>query len=185
MRRGFSLVECTLALVIVAGLTAATISGVGAVARTRQIAADRARGYGLAKSLLDEMLSRAFVRPAAPSSTTLGPDSGESQSDRRTLDDIDDYDGLSESPPVDMAGTPVAGFTGWRRVTEVKYVTPGDLTSTTASPTRRKRIVITVYNGSRQVAQVTYVRSRGIDDALIYPPNSVPYSNVTRTTEAP
>jgi hypothetical protein len=81
-----------------------------------------------------------FTEPGG--GTTLGPDAGEM---RGTYDDVDDYDGLSQTPPQLRDGTALTEFTGWTRSVSVTFVNP-DAPDVAASPadSQLKRIIVTV-----------------------------------------
>jgi len=78
----------------------------------------------LARALMSEILTKAFIDPTDPS-TALGPNTGESG--RSTFDDVDDYEGLTESTPVTIGGQTMNGsggtpdYTGFSRSVNVDY----------------------------------------------------------------
>jgi MSHA pilin protein MshD len=140
-RGGFTLVESMIAVLIVSGLLVASLGTFGAIARARQMQTDRTLAYGLADQLLAEIMQCYFKEPGG--GITLGPDAGET---RATYDDVDDYDGLSNTPPQQRDGTVLTEFAGWTRsvsVTCVRPDAPGTAVVGADSPVL-KRIVVTV-----------------------------------------
>lgn len=123
----------------------------------------RMTGNQLAQELMEEVKSRRFDEKGAKTadgnwSTTLGPDPGESTSGTRsTLDDVDDYNGFSES-----LSSPYSGFS---RSVSVSYVNAGDLNTPLTIPQNvpnnwtpeYKRVVVTVTQGGVQRAQLVTV----------------------------
>src|SRR4051794_12098831 len=119
-RRGFTLVESLICVLIVSGVLVASLGTFGAIARARATQTDRALAFGLADQLLTEIMQSYFKEPGG--GTTLGPDAGETRS---TYDDVDDYDSLTNSPPQLRDGTVLTEFTGWSRSVRVVCVQPG------------------------------------------------------------
>jgi MSHA pilin protein MshD len=138
--RAFTLVESVIAVLIVSTVLVAALRTFGSLARARLIQTDRTLAYGLADDLLAEVMQCRFTEPGG--GTTLGPDAGEM---RGTYDDVDDYDGLSQTPPQLRDGTALTEFTGWTRSVSVTFVNP-DAPDVAASPadSQLKRIIVTV-----------------------------------------
>lgn len=87
----------------------------------------------------------ATVPPAPP-----GPDPAEI---RASFDDIDDYNGLADAPPVDASGTPIAGYAGYS--VTVSVTTPGPAwNGVPAADT--KHIVVTVSVGADSYSLTAY-----------------------------
>jgi hypothetical protein len=75
----------------------------------------------LAHDLMQEILSFPYAEPESnPNAVSTGPDTGESS--RSLFDDIDDYHGLTETPPVVRAGTPIPGASRFTRRVSVLFV---------------------------------------------------------------
>jgi type II secretory pathway pseudopilin PulG len=160
-RAAFTLVEAVVSMVVVGMMLAASLNAAG-VARTRQQRnADRMRALWLAQELMSEVMDKAYVDPGAL--PLFGAELGELQTKRSTLNDIDDYANLSESPPRNPEGTNMTGWTGWSRTVAVTYATPANLTANSASDTGLKRIVVTVKKGSVTMAQLTGLRAKARD----------------------
>lgn len=114
---GYSLIEMIVVIVVLAiGLTGITLM----INRTVQQSPEalvQTRAMELAHSYLDEILSKRFdensgqggiprcnsIDNGQQACSTIGPDSGEN---RQTYDDVDDYHGTSDNPPILVTGTP-------------------------------------------------------------------------------
>lgn len=70
-----------------------------------------------ANDLLDEIASKPFEDPDLPPGSF-----GTEEALRSAYDDVDDYDGLSNSPPRDFDGTPLTTYAGFTRSAEVDLV---------------------------------------------------------------
>lgn len=92
---------------------------------------------------------------------SLGPEAGESRyasGVSGSFDDVDDYNGLSESPPKDSGGNDLTQFAPFVRSASVAYVDLDDLdAAVTASPPpnyKRVRVQVSWRSGSQHVEAV-------------------------------
>ncbi len=102
----------------------------------------------LGEELMEEIKGKGFdENPASPTDPgSLGPEAGETRS---TYNDVDDYDGLVETP---------SGFSGYSRSVTVFYVASGALDTNAGAITNFKRIQVTVTNSQiPNVAMATLV----------------------------
>jgi len=133
---GYSLVELVVTIVLTA-ITMAILYTVFANTQSRSIEpVDQIKAAELAQAYIEEILLKKYDEnspagngarcnsPGNPAcSATLGPDGGET---RAQYDDVDDYNGLSESPPLDALGNPRNGFANFSADVTVSYA-GGDL----------------------------------------------------------
>lgn len=132
---GFSLIETVIFIVII-GIALITITtqfnqNVGHSAEPLL----RQRGVTIANSYLDEIVRKrwdenspigggcvatlsATCTATESVSATLGAEGGES---RASYDDVDDYNGLNDSPPQEATGTPLTDLSGYRITVSVAY----------------------------------------------------------------
>lgn len=164
-------------------MLAAAASAVGAAARGRLIEGDIARGSRLARSMLAEVLSQRFADPFTPS--TFGPESGESQATRSTLNDMDDYDALSESPPTAPDRTLIPDAAGWSRTVKVETVTSGGILGIFATDTGVRRITIKAISPrGKTTTLVAYAAREGSVFPSSMPPGGVlAVSNITARSD--
>jgi type II secretory pathway pseudopilin PulG len=146
-RGGFTLVEATLATIVVAMMAATALTTVRLSVRSQYKSSERAMGGLLASGLMAEIMAQAYQDPTLPT-TVLGPEAGESTTSRAGWDDVDDYNGWSESPLQNKDGTTISNTTGWQRSVVVAWVSSGNPTITSTVETGCKRITVTVkHNG--------------------------------------
>jgi MSHA pilin protein MshD len=153
-RPGLTLTESVIACVIVATMIVSALGAVGGAARARVLQKDQLRGVTLARQLLAEITQSAYRDTGA--NPTFGPEAGET---RATFNDVDDYNGLIESPPTDRNASPLSGYTGWTRSTKVEYVDPTLLTVVVGSDTGLKRIIVTASSPTGRVTTLCAFRA--------------------------
>ena len=102
--RGFSIIEATLAVVLVGSALVAALSVAAAASRTAASSSDRRQAMQLAHMLMDEIMAK----PAS------GVNASNASTGRRidTFTHVLDYDGFRESPPTTPDGQ-VCGPQGW------------------------------------------------------------------------
>ncbi len=176
-RRAFSLIETTLATVVVAALLVATLNGVGSVARDRAATSDRAQAEPLAQRLLEEILALPYNDPQS-ASCPLGPAAGEVTGNRSLFDNVGDYHNWTETAPTNKDGTAVAASAALSRTVTLARVKPASPKTTCPVDEGALLITVKVCRGDRPVATVHAVRTRAFDSAVLTPPNTTG----TRTT---
>ena len=119
-RRGLTLVEVSISTLIVGMLMVASLQSVANIGRTWTTTNQLVDGQGLAQELIREILAQNYTDPTDPLATTWGPETGETT--RATFNDLDDYDGWTESPVKNAVGTALTGYTGWSRSVLVEKI---------------------------------------------------------------
>lgn len=158
-QRGFSLLEATVATLLVGLVFVAAVQTL-AVLRWRTISqADRNRAQVLAWELMSEILSKAYEEPQTVT-TSLGPEAPETSLGRPAFDDVDDYAGWSQSPPTTPDGIPQTELQGWTMSVSVAWVDPADMRSVRSEETGMKHVEVTVCRGQMVLARLLAYRSR-------------------------
>jgi type II secretory pathway pseudopilin PulG len=155
--RGFTLIEAAISTVIVAVMFVAALNTVGMSKRTLQKASLVSQGRMWAQSLLVEILEQNYREPGE--TYVFGREAGESDTSRAAYDDVDDYHGWSESPPVAKDGTALPNSANWKRTVTVEWVDPLNPQQVSGTETGAKRI--TVVAAFRNVPQATIVAVKG------------------------
>jgi type II secretory pathway pseudopilin PulG len=124
---GFSLVEAIVATGIVALMLVAALNLVAGAARARAADGDHRAALMLAHQLMGEVQQQPY-KDESLLGLLFGPEAGETPTPTRAdFDDVDDYHNFMEKPPALKAGTPLAGFDGWKRRVKVEWVDPQTL----------------------------------------------------------
>lgn len=150
----FTIVEATLSVAIVGVLLTASMTSLGAIAKARSVQAERRAAFALAQQLFCEIQQQYFQNPVT-GAATFGPQVGQT---RATFNDVDDYNGYSESPPALQNGTVLTDYTGWTRSVIVAYADPANPANTISS-SNLKRFTVTVTSPSGKQYSLTGLRS--------------------------
>lgn len=145
-RRGFILTEIAVTYVLLAFAVVTLVPVFAVTMRASKNTEQIITATYLSTALMEEVLLRkwdsATPLPAVhiSSGSVLGADAGETSSDKRTFDDIDDFNGWAENPPQDPAGGAMAAFASYTRTVAVRYVDAN--LSPTASVTDYKQVTV-------------------------------------------
>lgn len=157
-RRGISLVEVTISTLIVGLMMVSALKSFGHITTGRNESADEVRAKQLCRQMLAEVLATDYEEPV--DTPLFGRETGEAPASRTNWDDVDDFHGLSNSPPSDIADWALAGFSAdWRREVTVDFVTPADPSVVSGSDQGLKRITVTVRKNGTIVAEIVALRS--------------------------
>jgi MSHA pilin protein MshD len=126
-RSGFALIEVLLALGILAVALPLVVGLFSGGAREPVLSRGETRALFLCQELLEGVLTRKWDEKTTPagrvaSPSVIGLDAGESAATRPAWDDIDDYDGVADTPVRDVAGALLPGFEGFSSRVDVDYV---------------------------------------------------------------
>jgi MSHA pilin protein MshD len=153
--RGNTFVELTVATVVVAVLMLASLQALGQSLLAQAKLADRVHGDLLARSLLSEIVQKAYQEPGS-TNPPIGLDASDTVGIRNTYDDVDDYQGLSESPPALPDGTAMPAYAGWTRSVSVIWVDPFTLVASGSDVGAKQITVVTSKNGVVSATVIGY-----------------------------
>lgn len=157
--RAFTLIEVTLATLMVGLLLVAAMKVVGQATSGQVLNGERNQAALLAGWLMAEIVELPYAEPVQ--SPVFGPEPGETTGGTRAaFDDVDDYHGWSASPPVDKQGTPLANGTGYTTSVTVDYVHPDNLNNAQVSDLGVKRVRVTVSRAGKILASLTTIVTR-------------------------
>jgi Tfp pilus assembly protein PilV len=140
-RSGLTLIEVTIASILVGTILAASMRTAGSVLRFRSQSSDSSRAALLADDLLNEILALPYIDQ--DETAVFGYEPSESAG-RTAFDDVDDYHNWIESPPVLKTGAALPDHTGWERSVSVAYALRTDPSQSSGSDQSLKRITVTV-----------------------------------------
>lgn len=154
-RSGFIVIEASLTtfLIATAGVALVTVYFVTLRASTNSEYTTLASNLSL--RLMEEVRMRKWdERSPVPSNYTrrrssIGVDGGETSADKTTFDDIDDFNGWKESPPLDPMMRVIPGFSVFSTSVAVRYVSPTTL-APSGGTTDFKQISVCTWTAKRK-----------------------------------
>jgi type II secretory pathway pseudopilin PulG len=180
--RAFTLVEAAISIVIVGVMLVASLSTLGAAARSGRARMEASQHQALALDLMGEVLQAHYeestsagdqtfvqnlantidvIEPAEHPAPTFGPEPGEADGTRIYFDDVDDYKDWQSAPPQAKDGTPLPNLDGWERRVRVHKVQVNDPTTETGGPDEGlKRIKVRVIGPDGKRTGLVALRSR-------------------------
>jgi len=161
-RRGITLAETALATFLVGILVCAALQTMGSSLQTHAFAKSRVQAVLLAEQLLAELSTLPWCEDGQ-SSPVIGRETGETTGiDRRNqLDDMDDFDGWTESPSK-RDGSILTGTSGQTRTVTINNISASDFVSVVAddADSGLRLITVVVSDHSGELARSTALLSR-------------------------
>ncbi len=157
-RSAFTLIEALMATLLIGVAVSALV-----IATVSQ---SQANAYGMntstAEFLLEEIRALTMPLPVMDPNTeaeTFGAETGEvSVAD---YDDLDDYDEVTFSPPVDVGGNVLNDFSNYSQTITVENVDPADFTSVIADHgSLIVRVSVSVQKNGQTVTSSSWIRAR-------------------------
>lgn len=140
-RRGIGNLEVVVATALSAFVVVGAMNAMGAA----QVNTLRLRNQVTALRLVEELFTEIDqLQYEDLTGSTIGLDTGESGTTRANYDDIDDYNGLSESPPVKRNGSATENSAGFQRECVVRFVDPRSPTTVSATDTFVKQVIVRI-----------------------------------------
>lgn len=146
-QRGVTLVELVISIVIISIAMVALLNAFGVSVSRSADPLWQNKSLKLAQLYLDEILAKAYDHStpiggmphvASPSCSGLGPETGET---RASYNDVDDYNGLIDAPPMSIVGALDASYAAY----EVRVSVSCDGTAVSASAQNHaKRVLVQV-----------------------------------------
>lgn len=159
-RHAITLAETIVSTLIIGLVLVSTIQIVGPIIRSGTVMADKVVAANLANELSEEIATKVFTSPILVDVESMGPGAGETRS---TFDDIDDYQGLNNTPPQLSDGTPLTHLAGWNRLVKVVHVSMADPAVESGTYTGLKRVTVTVSKNGVELASVITLHSHAAD----------------------
>lgn len=159
-RRAITMAETVVSTLIVGLVLVGTIQIIAPVVRSGSVMADKAIAANLARELSDEIATKYFTSPILKDVEAMGAAIGET---RATYDDIDDYLGITNSPPQLSDGTPLTHLGAWTRSVSVVHADINNPSTDSPSYTGLKRVTVTVSKDGVRLAQIQTLHAHAAD----------------------
>jgi type II secretory pathway pseudopilin PulG len=140
-KRGFTLVEATLSVVLASVLIVSGMYTFGSIAKTRKAALYHQIASGLANQLMAEIMECWYNNPNGTNG--LAPASNDVTGTRSLFAYVGDYNAWSETPPQTKAGVNMANLANWTRSAAVAYLNPSTM-AISGTDLGLKQVTVTV-----------------------------------------
>jgi type II secretory pathway pseudopilin PulG len=150
-RRGFTLIEATVAITITVLAGSAILLGINSAIGTSTDMVRQQIAQGMAQQLTDEIMGAMYAQPGSGAhQTSMSANNWElGGTGRERYNDIDDFHGYQSQPPTDLYGTSLGTENGSGAVRHVNFQVPGNY-----------------FSRWRQKVQVYYVNANNFSQRL-------------------
>jgi len=157
-KSGFTLVEALMSTAIV-GIALAALM-------VANVSHSQANAYGVETSTAEFLIEeiRSLTMPldlTDPNSgmDVFGAEAGEGSVS--AYDDLDDFDGVTFNPPVDVGGNDLINFSEYSQVVTVENVDSGDLTNVVSDHgSAIVRVTVSIEMNGKQVGSSNWIRAK-------------------------
>jgi prepilin-type N-terminal cleavage/methylation domain-containing protein len=158
-RSGFTLIECSLAMVIIGVGVVSSVRLFSACSQENRTSNQMTTAMLLTSHIREAMVGLSFNDPIS-GQNNFGYESGETLPG---FNDIDDFDGQTFNPPIDSLHAQIPSMSQYSQVVSVVPVFPNKLNSNTNDVT--PEIPKTTYTGAVRVRVRIYYRAQPADPA--------------------
>jgi prepilin-type N-terminal cleavage/methylation domain-containing protein len=176
MRRGLSLVEVTISMVVISVMLVAGLRLVGSTGSATRFVEDRTVAMELIEAMLADISRQPYEDPDDPPEFGLEETLGDACPAYSWIgfDDVDDYHGLQALAGADRHGPAIVSRPGWEVRVEVAWVKPAEPDVTAAEETGLKRVLVQAGRDGRRVASASILVGREGRDRRAEVPGTVP-----------
>jgi prepilin-type N-terminal cleavage/methylation domain-containing protein len=157
-RGGFTLIEAMIAMLIIGLTIAALVASTGAFSRTNAAGIDLSTAEFLIEEIREMTASLPIVDPTT-GTATFGPEAGETG--LAQCDDLDDFNGASYCPPIDINRVAMANFANFTQQVQVRNVAVNNFSAVVANhSTNFYRVTVTILMNGSALTSATWIRAR-------------------------
>jgi prepilin-type N-terminal cleavage/methylation domain-containing protein len=156
---GFSLIEVLIAVILVGLSIVALVAANSSFTMANLTGADLSTGEFLVEQLRELTTMLPVSDPGTTDWDTFGPELDEPNI--VSYDDVDDFDGVSCSPPIDAGRQALGQFATFTQEVTVDSVDQGNFDIVVADRASDfVRVTVTVLHNGEQVSSATWIRAR-------------------------
>ena len=157
-RPGLSMIELMIAMIFISITILALIASSGAFTQANAFGIEMSTAEFLIEEIRELTTGLAVTDPQ-DGTVTFGAEMGENSISQ--YDDIDDFDGVSFSPPVDINGSALGNFSGYTQQITVENVDIGDLNNVVADhSTQFYKVTVTIVLNGQTLSTSSWIRTR-------------------------
>jgi prepilin-type N-terminal cleavage/methylation domain-containing protein len=153
---GFTLVEVMIATVLIGIAIASLLASNGAFSKTNGAGVSISQGQFLIEQIREMMALLPVIDPET-GTTTFGAE----ESSLELYDDLDDFDDLSFTPPIDINRTQLTDYSDFTQQITVQNVLLSNLsTTTTDHSSDMVRVTVTITQNGNPVSTASWIRAK-------------------------
>lgn len=157
-RSAFTLIEAIVATIIIGIAVTALIGSSTAYTQVNGAGFELTTAEFLIENVREMMATLNVIDPET-GDDTFGTESGETAVS--LYDDLDDFDGNSFTPPVDIYGSSLSNYSAYTQQVTVENVNENDFSAVVSDHTSDfVRVTVTILIGQRQISSATWIRAR-------------------------
>ncbi len=154
---GFSLIEALFAIMLVGLAVASLLAANSAFTKANGAGTDLSTAEFLVEQIRELTALLAVIDPETEDAV-FGPETGETLT---AYDDLDDFDGVSFSPPIDAERKSLADLGSFSQQITVQNVNASDFEQVVADHgSFFVRVTVKVYLNSREISSASWLRAR-------------------------
>jgi hypothetical protein len=159
-KSGLSLIEVLFAVLLVGLAIASLMAANGTFTKANGAGMDLSTAEFLIGQIRELTMLLPVVEPNTPASgvDVFGPEPGETLA---TYDDLNDFDGMSFSPPISAERTPLNNLSAFNQQITVENVSPSNFEDVVPDNSSNfVRVTVSVYLNSRLISSASWLRAR-------------------------
>jgi len=159
-KSGLSLIEVLFAVLLVGLAIASLMAANGTFTKANGAGTEQSTAEFLIGQTRELTMLLPVVEPGTPTNgvDVFGPESGETLA---TYDDLNDFDGKTFSPPIDVDRNLLNNFAEYSQTVTIENVSPSNFEQVVADNSSKfYRVTVRVYLNSRQISSASWLRAR-------------------------
>jgi prepilin-type N-terminal cleavage/methylation domain-containing protein len=154
----FTLIEIMIAVLLIGMAIAALVVANGAFSQANGIGIDLSTAEFLIEEIRELTMPLPVVDPT-DGTAAWGPETGETAI--ANYDDLDDFDNITISPPIDMSRNPLNDLASFAQQIVVENVDPTALdTVVTDHSSDFVRVTVTIIQNNNSISSASWIRAR-------------------------
>jgi prepilin-type N-terminal cleavage/methylation domain-containing protein len=156
-KSGFSLIEVLIAILLIGIAVASLVAANGAFTKANGAGTDLSTAEFLIEQIRELTTLLPVIDPQTED-TTFGPETGETLAG---YDDLDDFDGATFSPPIDVNRNILSNFTAFHQVVTVENVSASNFEQIVGDHSSYfVRVTVSVFLNSKEISSTSWLRAR-------------------------
>jgi len=159
-KSGFTLIEVLIAILLIGMAVVSLVAANGAFTKANGAGTDLSTAEFLIEQIRELTMLLPVVDPETPESgvDVFGPEPDETLV---TYDDLNDFDGLTFSPPIDVDRNVLGNFTAFHQVVTVENVNASNFEQIVADHASSfVRVSVSVFLNSKEISSTSWLRAR-------------------------